>query len=173
MFRPNILLLMACTTSPLTAFADDGPAKAVPELKPLSHYVGKWDIELTSSNLQKLKGKATAQWILEGRFVEQSGALYSAEDTAVLKLKTLMTYDPKTKSYRMWSFYSNGSAIEAEGTWDAEKKTMTSVHRDGGMTTTITADFSKADTEQWKIVTRNAQNRVVSELTGTNTRRQK
>lgn len=173
MFRANTLLLIAFAACHVPALAEDGPAKAVPELEVLSHYVGEWDIDVTSANMPDLKGQATAKWILDGRFVEQTGVLKSSDDSTVLKIKTLMTYDPDAKSYRMWSFYSNGNAIEAMGTWDAEKKTMTSIHRDEGMTTTITADFSKAGVEQWKIVTKNAQGNVVSELTGTNTRREK
>jgi hypothetical protein len=171
MFRPHFLLLFACVTCP--ALAEDGPSKEVPELKALSHYVGQWDVVVTSQTMADFKGQATAEWVLNGRFVEQTGVLESGDGSTVLKLKTLMTYDPRAKSYRLWSFFSNGTVVEAAGTWDAEKKTMTSIHRDGGMTTTTTADFSKEGTEQWKIVTTNAQNAVVSELSGTNTRRQK
>ena len=173
MFQPRFLLLFACITCPIAALAEEGPAKEVPELEALSHYVGQWDVVVTSPNMPNLKGQAAAEWILNGRFVEQTGTLESADGSTVLKLKTLMTYDPKAKSYRMWSFFSNGTVIDATGTWDAEKKTMTSIHREDGTTTTTTADFSKEKTEQWKIVTTNAQNRVVSELSGTNTRRQK
>jgi hypothetical protein len=172
MFRLHFLLLFACATCPV-AFAQEGPAKEVPELEALSHYVGEWDVVVTSPNMPNLQGEATAEWILDGRFVEQTGVLKSADGSTVLKLKTLMTYDQKTKTYRMWSFISNGTVTEAEGTWDAEKKTMTSVQRSDGAKTTTTADFSKEGTEQWRIVTTNAQNTAVSELSGTNTSRQK
>jgi hypothetical protein len=174
MVRKQFLLILACLVSLSTVgVAEEGPAKDVPELEALSHYVGHWDVAITSKSLPFSKGEATAEWILDGRFVQQTGSLTSVDGKSPLKITTLMTYDPKEKTYRMWSFLSNGTMIEAAGQWDAQKRTMTSIHRGGTSTTTTTANFAKTGTEEWKIVTTNEKNEVVGEFSGINTRRKK
>jgi len=150
------------------AFADDGPAKDVPELSALAHYVGTWHVAITSKDSPFAKGESSAEWILDGRFVQQIGTLMSADGNAVAKITTLMTFDKKEGRYRMWSFISDGATFESAGKWDEKKRTMTSTRRDGGMTTTTTATFLDGR-EEWTIVTTNQSNDVVGNLKGTNT----
>ena len=80
---------------------------------------------------------------------------------------------PFAKVYRFWSFVSNGSVSENEGTWDAKTKTMTSVTRpdEDGVRATVTADFSTPGTEKWKFVFADRTGNTVGELLGDNTLR--
>lgn len=152
--------------------ADDGPSDKVPELKALGSYVGSWDVEITSKGLPFTKGKSETKWMLDGRFVQQTGDLQAEDGSTVVKVTTLMTYDPAKKVYRSWTFLSDGSTSESEGTWSAKDRVMTSVGRKderGGFSTT-TADFSEAGVEKWKIVFTDGTGKVVSEMSGKNTR---
>ena len=106
-----VLALIAFHAS--VVFADDGPAKDVPELQALSSYIGTWDDAITSKDSPFTKGESTAQWILDGRFLQQSGSVTSADGAIVLKFTTLMTYDQEEKTYRTWSFLSNGTAVSS------------------------------------------------------------
>ena len=104
----------------------------VPELKALQHYVGSWDIDMQSQGAAKTKVRGTAKWILGGRFVEQTSTLVNTAGDPSVEIKSLMTYDPDAKAYRMWTFVSTGYASEAKATWDAKAKTMTTVLRQDG-----------------------------------------
>lgn len=160
----------------LTAFqtaavcAEDGPTNDVPELQVLSHYVGAWDVVVTSEAAPFSKGEAAAKWVLDGRFVQQSGRIASADGANTLRITTVMTYDQNEKTYRMWSFLSNGTTTQSTGKWDAKSRTMTSVQRNGDKTTTTTARFTDDGSEEWSIVTRNQNKEVVNEFAGKNTR---
>ena len=154
-----------------TSFADEGPAKDIPELQALSNYVGIWDVTITSKNSPFAKGEATTKWILDGRFVQQSGVLTSSDGATVIKVTTLMTYDQEQKAYRVWSFLSNGATTESSGKWDAKNRTMTSVGRGNGTTTTTTAKFAENGSEEWSIDTKNQNNEEVARISGTNIRR--
>ena len=166
--------MIVCLCSAGVAVAEDGgPSADVPELKVLDHYAGTWDVQIASKEFPFSKGQDSARWILDGRFLQQSGELRSQEGSAVLKVTTLMTYDPAGKVYRSWTFMSDGAAIESEGTWDPKARVMTSVSRkdgNGGFLTT-TADFSEPGVETWKIVYTDRDGKVVSETSGKNTRR--
>lgn len=173
MIRYAVLLLIAVTACQTTdVWAVDGPAKEVPELQALANYVGTWDVAITSKDSPFSKGESTATWILDGRFVQQTGVLKSDDGATVLKVTTLMTYDSEKKMYRMWSFLSNGATSEGTGTWDATTRTMTSTGRQGeATTTTTTATFSDNGIEEWLFITKNRNNEVVGRFGGTNTRR--
>lgn len=165
-----VLAFTTCATT--TVIAEDGPASGVPELEVLSNYSGTWDVAISTKDSPFTKGEATATWILDGRFLQQTGSVTSADGATILKITTLMTYDQEANAYRMWSFLSNGASAESSGTWDATTRTMTSVRRENDSTTTTTAKFTNDGHEEWKIVTTSQKNgEVLSELSGTNTRR--
>lgn len=164
-----LLAFVACLAT--TAFADDGPAKDVPELAELSNYIGTWDVVITSKDSPFTKGRSTAKWILDGRFVQQTGHIASKDGGTILKITTLMGYDDKEQTYRMWSYLSDGTTSESTGRWDENKRTMTSIRRGGGTTTTTTAKFEDAGIEEWTMVTTNQSGDVVATLTGKNVRR--
>jgi hypothetical protein len=172
MTRCLILFLIAVSACPNPAvLADDGPAKNIPELQALSNYVGTWDVVITSKDSPVAKGESTTTWVLDGRFVQQTGQLKSADGSSVIKITTLMTYDSEERMYRIWSFLSNGITSEASGKWDEKTRTMTTTSRQNGTTTTSTAKFSDNGTEEWLFVTTNQKNEVVGRFGGTNKRR--
>lgn len=170
MIRSCALVFSVIAFNSATMNADDGPHKDVPQLKALASYVGTWDVAISAGNLPYTQGESTAEWILDGRFVQQTGHL-KASDGSVLKIRTLMTWDQQASEYRMWSFLSNGTVSESSGKWDAGSRTMTSVRSEGGFTTTTTAKFPEPGVEEWTIVTKNQTNEVVAEISGRNSRR--
>jgi hypothetical protein len=163
------------------ADAPAGPAKDVPELQALSHWVGEWDTEMTVKANADLargmsrKGTTTAEWVLNGRFLQQTWILKPDDGSPATQGTTFMTYDPRKKVYRSWMFNSTGSVSESEGTWDEKSRTMTSTIREAeaGTTTTIKATFAADGTENWSFTTRDRDGKVVRELAGRNTRRKK
>src|SRR4051812_48136926 len=156
-----------------------GPAGDVPELKVLEHWVGEWDVEMTvkpadgAAGGTKAKGTAKAEWVLDGRFVQETWTLEGEDGSPPMKGITLMTYDPGKKAYRSWTFFSNRSASQAEGRWDEKARALTSKARDpqGGATTTV-ASFAEDGTQTWSIVEKDRDGKVLAEITGT-TRRAK
>jgi hypothetical protein len=150
---------------------DDGKTS---ELKVLDHYVGVWNVEIVSKN-PFVTGTAKAEWVLNGRFVQQESEAHSADGKSSAKYKILFTYDPIRKKYRRWVFVSDGMTSEGEGVWDAAARTMTFVTRDAqvGSTMTVTSDFSAPEIETWHIVNTDRAGKVLFERSGQNTRQKK
>ena len=175
--QQRLILTLGLTVNCAVASAQDasGPARNVPELKPIDHYAGVWDVYFGDAPIEDRKpdGTATAKWVLQGRFLEQTGDLEPGDNGLEFELKTLLTWDAQKKSYRSWTFASTGYAVQADATWDAGTKTMTSVAEDPttGNTITTTARFNEPGVETWKIVTTDRTGRVVGEITGRNVKR--
>jgi hypothetical protein len=156
-----------------------GPAGDVPELQPLNHWAGRWDTAMTikpNADLPSgasVKGTATGEWIHGGRFLRQTWAVTPGAGFPPLSGSTVMTYDPRQRAYRSWSFISTGFALENRGTWDAKARTMTWTGQDtqSGRTMITRATFADGGTETWSIVEKDKDGQVVSESTGRNTRR--
>ena len=176
-----IVLTSFCLAASVRGEAPQGPSKDVPELQVLKHWIGTWDVEMTTRPNADLprgmraKGPTTAEWVLDGRFVQQSGTLKPDDGSPALQATTLMTYDPRKKVYRSWMFFSTGFVSESEGKWDEKTRTLTSTSRDAesGTTTTTKATFAEDGTESWSIVSKDREGKVVNETTGKNTRRKK
>lgn len=152
--------------------ADDGPAANVPGLAELAHYVGEWDIRITTPNSGYATGHVSSKWILDGHFVEQQGTLTSANGSETLEVRTLITYIVEERRYQSWTFLSNGSAISRTGAWDPDTLSFSYTGNDNGMTVVTSADFSREGTETWQIAVISdigAENVVIS---GVNTRRE-
>lgn len=171
---PRFVGLIACLLAVAgwdSARADDlGPVKDVPELAVLQHYAGTWDVELTGNGSGK--GEVTAKWILGGRYLEQSGVIYNVGSPDIW-VTTLFTFDPGKQKYRVWTFASNGSTGQAEMTWDAKAKVMTSVAPPdaNGIRSTNTADFSTVGKERWQFRYTDRDGQQVGEMSGVNTLR--
>ncbi len=148
---------------------DAEPAKDVPELQVLQHYAGTWDVVMDNA---AGKNESTAKWILGGRFLEQSGVMHSSDGPDIW-VTTLFTFDTEAKKYRSWTFVSNGSTNQAEMTWGANAKTMTSVTQPdaNGVRAKVTADFSTAGKERWKFLYTDRDSQQVGEMAGVNTLR--
>jgi hypothetical protein len=166
----------------LSASAADppaGPARDVPELQALHHWAGNWNAESTTKPTADIpkgaraKGTARGEWVLEGRYLQQTWIIEAGPGMPGMSGRTLMTYDPRKKTYRNWTFVSNGFTSEAEGVWNARTRTMTWTSRDAesGNTTITTASIPEEGIETWSIVTRDRENKVLAETTGKNTRR--
>ena len=164
---PLLLTFSICQTAVVFA---DGPAKDVPELQALSNYIGTWDTKITSKGSPFTKGQHTAEWILDGRFLQQNVFLTLTDGATVLKSTTLMTYDQNEKAYRVWTFVSNGITREALGKWDAKTRTMTTAVRRGDITSITIANFADEGVEKWIWITKNQNNEVLSRITGTSIR---
>ena len=170
MTRQLLPLLLAFSICQTEAVFADGPAKDVPELRALSNYIGTWNTKITSKGSPFTKGQHTAEWILDGRFLQQNVLLTLTDSASVLKSTTLMTYDQKAKAYRVWTFASNGIIREALGKWDTKTSTMTTAVRRGDMTSITIATFADEGVEKWAWITKNQNNEVLSRITGTSIR---
>lgn len=174
MFRCWMAALIGCwlaMSSLRTAGADElGPAKDVPELHVLQHYHGDW--EVTIENSGGSTGEVAARWILGGRYLEQSGVVRNPGGPNMW-ITTLFTFDTSTRKYRVWTFASNGSTGQAEMSWDAASKTMTSTARPdaNGIRSTNTADFSTPGKERWHFRYTDRNGKQVGEMKGENTLR--
>jgi hypothetical protein len=167
-----LVLFLTMMTFSINLFAaGDGPSKDVPELQHLSNYVGSWDVVITSKNARYIRGQATTKWILGSRYVQQTGSLAASDGSKDMKVTTLMTYDPRKRAYRMWTFMSDGFASEAEGQWDSNARTMTSISHNEGYTTKTTAHFPEDGIEKWEMVVTDQAGKAITRTSGTNTRR--
>lgn len=175
-FVPLAAFLSLVLASAVAADTPQGPAADVPELQVLDHWAGKWDVDMTvKPSGMRGKGTATGEWVLNGQFLRQTAALEEGGGLPASQLVTLMGYDRRQKVYRSWTFHSTGLVSFAEGTWDARTRTMTSTSRDAdnGITTTIKATFPEDGVENWSFTSKDRDGKVVSEITGKNTRRKK
>ena len=175
MLRLSLACSVLAFLLPQTKTNDEGPSSKVPELKALDHYVGDWEVEFTTKDANFSKSKSTAKWVLDGRFVEQTGDVLDKAGAVALKMKTLFTFDAKKNAYRSWIFTSDGSVTESDCVWDDKVKTMTSISKrnEGEGFTTTTADFSQPGVESWKIVFTDAAGKTTGEVTGRNTKEKK
>jgi hypothetical protein len=161
------LLLAAALAFSVVAHAEAPP----PELDALKLYAGKWDVAVTDN--ASVKGEASGQWILEGRFLQQSWSLETGTpDTPKLSGTTMMTYDSTKRVYKAWHYFSSGSFAEADGTWDEASRTFTWTGRDAAKGTTVVTKASfEGDIEKWSIITTKSSGEQVSSFGGTNTLR--
>jgi hypothetical protein len=172
-----VLLLLPCA---IARAADDRqqPATDVPELQPLSQYVGNWEIELTIKNTEqpqgvKTTGSCVGEWIHGGRFLRQTWSVNAADGIPAFNGSSIRTYDPRQQTYRTWSFDSSGSTEESQGTWDPKARTLTWKVREntsGGVTTT-TSNFSEEGKESWTILVKDGDGEVLADVSGKGTRR--
>jgi len=161
--------------------ADDaapGPAADVPELKLLSQFAGHWDSELGvnapgETTGAKTTGKTECQWILDGRFLRQSWSIQPAKGIPAMKGQSIRTYDPQKKKFVAWTFHSSGYTETATGEWDEKAKAfnwMADLPQYQWTTETRSA-FPKEGYEEWSIVTKNRQGKVIIDLKGKAMRR--
>src|SRR5437763_346362 len=100
-----------------------GPAPDVPELKALSHWVGRWDGQLTVKPGDGFPGRTATgtsqtEWVHGGRFARQTWTIAAGDGFPEMSGSSMMTYDPQRKAYRGWTFVSTGGVSEATGTWN-------------------------------------------------------
>ncbi len=102
-----------------------GWAQQSPELKVLNRCVGNWTVEFGPKEARST-GEYRAEWILDGTFIQKRGLL-TGPDGSVLKTTSIVTYVAAEKTYRTWTFMSNGVSSVGNATWDPEKQVMTEI----------------------------------------------
>jgi hypothetical protein len=171
--------LLITTALTLFAVTSQAPAQlaSIPELAALDHYSGSWKTAFSIETGEKkdtLTGNVSAAWVLGGRFMQQNSTIPHVGNET-LSLKTLMTYDPLAKTYRLWSFTSMGSHSEGVGTWDEASNTFswTILDPKTNATTKITSTITGDGKEEWVIVSEDATGKTTGMTSGTNTRTKK
>ena len=107
----------------LSASANEGASSKTAELDVLSRYVGDWNLAFDADDPFS-RGTLTAEWTLDGAYLEQQGQLTARFVPKDVKIRTLTTYDADTKQYKRWAFLSNGRRMTYAGTWDSKTSTM-------------------------------------------------
>ncbi|MEM8953674.1 MAG: DUF1579 family protein [Verrucomicrobiota bacterium] len=164
-----IFMTLFLSFLPLTTHAQ---LASIPELEPLNRYAGTWTTTFTleGKTPDTLTGTVTAEWILGGRYLQQTATIPNVGDTE-LSVTTLMTYDPENKVYRHWSFDSSGDHNTGTGTWDAEANTFSWNLTDPltNATTRITSTLPTGGPEEWIIVNEDASGKATGMISGKNT----
>ena len=162
------IITVALTAVSLAQAPAPLPAEAQ---KVLKLFVGKCDATVDGS--PELKGTVHGIPVLGGRFVRDEFVLKGGDGAVLLEVSSMITYDTEKKLYRMWSFYSNGEALETEGPWNDTTRTLTTTSHDKAkqQTTTWTSTFSAEGAETWKLITKDQDGNAVREVSGKSTAR--
>lgn len=141
------------------------PPPKPPESKVLDRYIGTWKFEGVSKpaewNPKEKRGAGTTvnEWILNGWFQH-----HKAKDDQGNESIDILTYDPRTKTYRFWSFFSEGFAVEEAGTWDEQSKTLTTKADVDGITVLSTMRFIDNDTRELTRVAKDGKGKVYLDM---------
>jgi hypothetical protein len=168
------VLLSSLAAAARAADAPAGPAADIPELAVLNHYVGDWESKMTVKNSDNAQPAPTVartlgEWILDGRFLRQTWSVTPVEGVPALKGSSVKTYDVQRKTYRGWTFFSNGFVEETEGKWDEATRTLTwtAVDDGSGRNAVQTSKFADDGSEQWSMTENDRDGNVLSEVSGT------
>jgi hypothetical protein len=172
-----MLLVLLCARV-RAADEQNTPATDVPELQPLAHYAGNWEIEMTIKNMEhpdgvKTTGTAVGEWIHGGRYLRQTWSVNAADGIPAFNGSSIRTYDPRKQTYRTWSFDSSGNTEESQGSWDPKARTLTwkvPENANGGITTS-TSTFPGDGKETWSILAKDANGETLADVIGKGIRR--
>jgi hypothetical protein len=146
-----------------------------PELKILERYIGKWKFEMTSRVAEwtpkeiQYSGTSTNEWVLDGRFQQHK----VKHDQGVEGID-ILTYDPRKKAFRFWSFDSFGISNEMTGVWDEKKQTLTMKGDVAeGITVVAVMQFRDADNREITYVAKDAAGKIYLDIRGKMTRQSK
>lgn len=150
------------------------PIEPLPdELQELEPLIGDWDAEFINGPSVRspqggtAKGKITAQWILDGRFLLGSTELEKHRSI------WLIGYDTNKQAYRNVRFTNSGRVDESLGQWNEETRSLVwkVVNEQPGITRTSTNRFVGKDAMQAHILAEDKDGRVQQDLTIKSTRR--
>ena len=150
-----------------------GPSAAIPELKLLEGFAGKWTGEFAAKNSQdKIKLASEATWVMEGTYLMTKGVSKPSNGENSQSSMILWTYDGQKKVYRRWIFFSGGGSLQETGHWAADSKTFFFEGRDPdtGASTASTVKVTDNDTREWTLRFKNIAGDVVAEVSGVNRR---
>ena len=167
----SALILIAVSLALPHEGAGQSPPKP-PELKVLERYIGTWKYEFVSKAAEwnpkefRYSGTTTNTWILDGHFQQHKSKHDTGEEGV-----DILTYDVRTKTYRMWSFDSAGFSNEFTGVWDENSKTLTSKCDIGdGIVIVLTMRFIDQDHRELKSVAKDGNGKVYIDIQGKLTR---
>jgi von Hippel-Lindau disease tumor supressor len=155
------------------------PAASSRELEALAPFAGRFDstvtVKIPDQAPLKGKGMAKGEWIHNGQFLRQTWSLEPSGKMPAMNGSAMMTYDPRQKVYRNWSFQSAGTVEENRGKWDPKTRTIiwTADNNAAGGTTVTKSTFDEKGDEKFSIVFKDGQGTVVTEVEGAATRRGK
>jgi hypothetical protein len=142
------------------------PAKPA-ELKVLERFIGKWKFEMIAKPAEwtpkemRTVGTTTNEWVLDGWFQH-----HKVKDDQGERID-VMTYDPRKKTYRSWSFDSNGYANEMTGDWDEKSKTLTTQGDFGnGITAVAKMLFIDNDNREVNLVAKDVKGKIYLDIRG-------
>lgn len=100
----------------------------MPKLRVLHRRVGTWELDTTikpciwNSRGERIKETEKIDWTLGGQFVRSVKSGSNGQETSL----DLMTFDPRTDTYRHWFFDNRGVFPRGEfgGSWDEAKQTF-------------------------------------------------
>jgi hypothetical protein len=97
-----------------------GPAKDIPELKPLDRYVGEQQGTVTAPKGKDLTATGSSQWVASGRILLTKYKISDGSEGVILR-----SYDRGAKVYRFVNMDSDGKLLMLDGAWDEPSKTFT------------------------------------------------
>ena len=163
-----LVLIQLPAAKPASAQSQDWPR---PARQVLERFVGTWKTEVRIHYADppardfKASGKAEGREILDGRYVEFRSRTLDGRNSDL----QIMTYDPKSASYRQWVFDADGYHHEATGHWDAASSTLTWKGEKGDALFSITDHWTSANRLEWRLV-REVNGRRVQTVEGVVTR---
>ncbi|NLY02085.1 MAG: DUF1579 domain-containing protein [Rhodopirellula sp.] len=104
---------------------DDTPGPGYEQLKFLDFSVGKWKLETTTSGVGEYVGEELNEWAFHKNFVRTKGWGKNAGEERI-DYELLMGWDPVNKEVFMRAFGSRSQFVTRKGTYDADKKCVTS-----------------------------------------------
>lgn len=150
------------------------PIRPLPdEMKKLQPLIGEWDSEfingpsVVSPQGSASKGRLTAQWILDGRF------LLGTSEVGKHRSIWVIGYDPHKKAYRNIRFTNGGEIDESVGQWNEDTRSFEwkFVNERPGITTTSTTRIVGREAIQARILAENKDGKVHRDLTIKSSRR--
>lgn len=150
------------------------PIEKVPaEVKKLAGFIGEWDSEfiqrpsVVSPNGGTSKGRMTAKWILDGRFLLGTSNVGSHNSMWVIG------YDTNRRAYRYVRMTNTGQIDESTGHWNEDTRSFEwkLVNGQPGITRTSTNRIIGRDVIQAHIIAEGGDGKVHMDLTIRSTRR--
>lgn len=144
------------------------PIQPLPaEMRQLQPFIGEWDSDfingpsVQSPKGSTSKGKMTAKWILDGRF------LFGTTEVGTHRSIWLIGYDTTKRAYRNVRFTNAGQIDESAGQWyeDTRSFVWKVANERPGITRTSTTRFVGKDAIQAHILSEDSNGKVVQDLT--------
>ena len=120
------MLFVACLwVTAVTAQSKSDPRAALPAeaTAVLDRFAGSWDVTLTvrRPKPQSITYTQITAWVLNHRYLRGEGDVRPDGSQEL----TMFTYDPQSRTYPLWVFYSSGFvAYLQRGEWDESRRTM-------------------------------------------------